>query len=1063
MGYKKNMLCHLRTMRSLIIVVCFFCSSLFSTFIVSSDDINDHVFIIEDEEDYKAYGFKDYGFYYTPESLTVFYMPLVVEKHTEVTSISKKDLGYKIPDHLTKNKECFTNRNPQIAYDVLDENRDYILILASMTVEASTDGFSIDFVPTIKGNDVSKFAWWNSSWNYQKNISIDYRQIDEDLYGFPVLVNITDSDLAVHAQNDGDDIVFVGYNNVTILPHEIEYYNGTDGRLIAWVNVTNISATSNTTFYMYYGNSGCSSQQDNEGTWDEYYVGVWHCQNTTGNLWDSTGNLNDGVVHGSPTYNQSGLFGKSILMDANSEYFQVAAAGSMGFSDNITVNCVYQQIADTDESDYIITTRNGEKGFWIRVAHGGSDGKFEFATGKNVLSAVLTSNTYTSTSEWYNTVGMYNRSAAQERRVWVLGFESQTNADADEFGDSGSDWYIGNYLGSSYSMDGYLEELRVSSVVRSDAWLRACYNTMMNSSDGEFLTFSSETYYGNASPSISSYRPTDGSTVSNITNVNVSVYISDAEGDLFNYTIETSPDIGHRYGNLTVNGTKICNVSGLDYGTTYTVFVNATDPYGSGNWTNISYSFDTIGGLVFYCYDETLPHMGIDFDIEIANKDASEVYKAYNVSNGHNINKSQMPTGEDTVFVISNSSYWTRVYYIDVSASDYLNLSFYLPPSTDMSLKTKSRSVSDPTVNLSITLDCEPDYIVSVEGYNESLYGHWYTIPSNKYSLVDNIVEVDDSYMDDNTTTVQVSYYCNPEHFGSHYVIQVRDEIISAIADAFITVQTYLNTTGEYTTILSDFTDGAGQIDVYLVPTTQYYVTITKDGYQDMNAYWTPPVVSYDSDRYKQYLLFYDSIDPNEPENPLEYVTVDAALNTSSLLVNVSCLVDGMINVSVFVYEENLSSLSWSLFDSSSCSSGCDVVNLVFSNVNNSNNYKVVVYYNHSYWKHQSFIVFLTGLSVITPPTTGDDVDSVFDLYGYNPFGWHNLLLYLFLIAGFYYADGKHTGSILLVLGGLILFINVWVGFQTVIGTAAGGIIPVLFIVAGIICMWQEGRSRSPI
>jgi len=1048
-------------LQSLLVVTILFGSFFSSVLVVSSDEIDDYVYLIEAPKDYERYGFKDFGYYYTKEALTQFYMPLVIEKHGKVPSLSKSDLSYKIPGNLMRNSESFNKRNPVIDYRILDENHQYVLILASMTVEASTDCFSIDFVPTIKGQDIEKFAWWNSSWNYKKNITIDHRQVDENLYGFPVLVNITDADLSAHAQSDGDDLVFVGYNNVTILPHEIEYYNNTNGRLVAWVNLTNISSSINTTFYMYYGNSGASSQQDNEGTWDQYYVGVWHCQNLTGNLWDSTGNMNDGAVNGNPTYNQSGLFGRAILMDANSEYFQVTNTASMDFSDNITVYAVYQQIADTDESDYIITTRSGEKGFWIRVAHEGSDGRFEFATGNSSLQAVQTSNTYTSTSEWYHSIGTYNRSAANERRIWIKSFEQTLNSDVNEFGNSNSDWYIGNYLGSSYSMDGYLEELRVSSVVRSDAWITATYNMMVNSSSGGFLTYGSEVDYGNASPSISSYRPADGSTVTNITNVNVSVYIADDESDLFNYTIETSPDIGHRYGNLTTNGTKICNVSGLDYGTTYTVYVNATDPYGSGNWTNITYSFDTIGGLVFYCYDETLPHMGIDFDIEIVNSDGTEVYTANNVSNGHNINKSQMPTGEDTVFVISNSSYETRVYYIDVTESTFLNLSFYLPPRLDTSLKTTSRSVSDPTTNMTITLDCEPDYLVSVQGYNESLYGHWFTIPTNKYSLSSNIITIDHSFLDDNTTVVQVSYYCSPDNFGAHYVVQVRDEIISAISDAYVTISTYINTTDAYTTMLSDFTDGAGQIDVYLIPNTQYYVTITKDGYQNMTAFWTPPIVQYDSDRYKQYVLFYEPIDPNEPENPLEYVTVSARMNTTSLLVNYSSIIDGTINVSVFIYEENLSSLSWSLFDTASCVVGCDTFDSVFSNINTSNNYNIVVFYNHSYWSDQVVTVFVTGISVIMPPTTGEGVDDVFDLYGYNPFGWHNMLMYLFLIAGFYYADQKNTGTVLVMLGGIILFINIWVGFQTAIGTAAGGVVPVLFIVSGIVAMWQESRGRS--
>jgi PKD repeat protein len=66
--------------------------------------------------------------------------------------------------------------------------------------------------------------------------------------------------------------------------------------------------------------------------------------------------------------------------------------------------------------------------------------------------------------------------------------------------------------------------------------------------------------------------------------------MEDPEGDAFDWTITTSPDIGSSSGSGESNGTKTCSVSGLTYLTTYTWFVNATDGI---NWTNLSYSFTT--------------------------------------------------------------------------------------------------------------------------------------------------------------------------------------------------------------------------------------------------------------------------------------------------------------------------------------------------------------------------------------------------------------------------------------------------------------------------------------
>ena len=72
----------------------------------------------------------------------------------------------------------------------------------------------------------------------------------------------------------------------------------------------------------------------------------------------------------------------------------------------------------------------------------------------------------------------------------------------------------------------------------------------------------------------------------------LSIYISDPEGDTFNWTVETKPDIGSCSGNNETNGTKICNITGLEYSTTYYWFVNVTDS-GNGTWINHTYLFKT--------------------------------------------------------------------------------------------------------------------------------------------------------------------------------------------------------------------------------------------------------------------------------------------------------------------------------------------------------------------------------------------------------------------------------------------------------------------------------------
>ena len=68
------------------------------------------------------------------------------------------------------------------------------------------------------------------------------------------------------------------------------------------------------------------------------------------------------------------------------------------------------------------------------------------------------------------------------------------------------------------------------------------------------------------------------------------ITINDPENDTVNWTIETYPDIGNASGNDEIIGQKACPLSGMQYNTTYYVYVNASD-VGNGSWINESFWF----------------------------------------------------------------------------------------------------------------------------------------------------------------------------------------------------------------------------------------------------------------------------------------------------------------------------------------------------------------------------------------------------------------------------------------------------------------------------------------
>jgi hypothetical protein len=172
--------------------------------------------------------------------------------------------------------------------------------------DANNDGYNDILTADSGANTVSIYNGTDSVWDYRKKIVIDSDQVAGNLENYPMLFTITDSDLKNKAQSDGDDIYFTSSDGKTRLNHEIESYDSSTGTLIAWVNITSLSSTTDTVIYMYYNNSAASDQSNPTGVWDINYKGVWHMSEDPGpggtdDIKDSTSSANHGTAETSMT------------------------------------------------------------------------------------------------------------------------------------------------------------------------------------------------------------------------------------------------------------------------------------------------------------------------------------------------------------------------------------------------------------------------------------------------------------------------------------------------------------------------------------------------------------------------------------------------------------------------------------------------------------------------------------------------------------------------------------------------------------------------------------------
>jgi parallel beta-helix repeat protein len=107
------------------------------------------------------------------------------------------------------------------------------------------------------------------------------------------------------------------------------------------------------------------------------------------------------------------------------------------------------------------------------------------------------------------------------------------------------------------------------------------------------INLDSDTPIINKPPKITNENPDNNAISILISTSSLSVYVEDFEMDLFNWTIESSPNVGSNSGVNDVDGIKNCIISNLEYDSTYIWYVNVTDVDGSGVFSRSSFVFST--------------------------------------------------------------------------------------------------------------------------------------------------------------------------------------------------------------------------------------------------------------------------------------------------------------------------------------------------------------------------------------------------------------------------------------------------------------------------------------
>jgi hypothetical protein len=334
-------------------------------------------------------------------------------------------------------------------------------------------------------------------WLRQQKITIAHTQVAGDQTNFPVLLiwtgsagtsnvdsDIVNSSNSWSANADGSDIrCSADAAGATQYPVEIANItvstNTANARLEMYVNVTSVSSSTDTVFYLWYGNDNANmplatDTYGSQAVWTNH-LGVWHMDAASGNEPDSTVNAYTAVNTGS-TVVSTGLYGGNArAFSGAGQYFTIT--GLLGSPATVTLLGICYNTSTTTDGE-IITVGNcagarstylyGSYGFYQQV--GG--GFVNCAAGTPPIANVWEQYTFSCSPAVSHEISYANTTVTGNpiaSATAILYTGQGANTIIGKHGTTATTYFTGN-----------MEEVRALSVYTPQAWVTTTYNNLLS-------------------------------------------------------------------------------------------------------------------------------------------------------------------------------------------------------------------------------------------------------------------------------------------------------------------------------------------------------------------------------------------------------------------------------------------------------------------------------------------------------------------------------------------------------------------------------------------------------
>ncbi len=355
------------------------------------------------------------------------------------------------------------------------------------SVSSLIDSFEIISGDTTVLSDIAVFTY---SKMFTLNTTPAGADVGEAVLDFPLLIRLTAPDFDfTTASASGSDIVFVRGNRR--LAYAIDQWDVQKQQAQIWVRLDTILGNSNSqVLRMLWGNSAVPGENSSEKVFDTAtgFQGVWHFEEAgDAPCIDATINNHSGTCYGMATANsQQGIIGKCRIYDGISSYFQMhgSASSTLNFPQNGNYSVsAWVRIDSLDTTNHVVMSKGNEQ-YFLKVKYDSllKTPFWQFAQ-YNSSQIWEFSQAPASNGDWHYVVGVRSNDKQYLYVDGTLADSGVTVMNGVLPREVGNDVTVGRYIQSITAsanegfcyFRGAIDELCISSIARSKAWIKLCY------------------------------------------------------------------------------------------------------------------------------------------------------------------------------------------------------------------------------------------------------------------------------------------------------------------------------------------------------------------------------------------------------------------------------------------------------------------------------------------------------------------------------------------------------------------------------------------------------------